>query len=135
MTRQDIEDWMKENNWDREWLGETLGYSKRTVDNWFTDDKFPEPAIRHLKRIIADSCHPERLRFTLEQWDTIENARRTTGHTDRNEFIAHALISYAESLKEKNATPARKITYTPAEIASSRLNEPPDPDLKGKQPA
>jgi len=39
-----------------------------------------------------------------------------------------------EDIKRQDK-PVRKITYTPAEIASSRLNEPPTGDLKGKQSA
>lgn len=130
--------WMEENQRDRFWLAHEIGAQKRSVDNWFTAGEFPIWACKHIERIISESKTP-RLRFDEEEWDRLEQARTVAGYTDRKEFYVDAINAYARKILDIEAqnteNRAAAITRTPAEIASSRLNEPPPGDLKGKQPA
>lgn len=48
-TTERIKEWLGELGKDREWLGKTLGVSKRTVDNWLSSPIEIPP--RKLKRI------------------------------------------------------------------------------------
>lgn len=132
MTDTELFDWIKSQNLTREETGPMLGYSKRTVDNWYSETKIPEPARQHLITIIKHSQHqqqPTGLRFTLEQWDAIERARRTAGFTDRTEFFTAALTDYAN----RHSSPD-KITYFPPETGTGRVAEDTPETPSGKPP-
>jgi hypothetical protein len=93
-----VREWLRETNRDRPWLAEVLGVSKRTVDNWFTSGDLPLFASQHIRRIMAQEGSPGNLRFTLEQWDKIEAARRLAGYDDRTAFFTDALLHYTQSV-------------------------------------
>jgi len=101
LTMPDVREWLRETNRDRLWLGETLGVSKRTVDNWFSGDELPLFASHHIRRIMIEEASPSNLRFTLEQWDKIEAARRLAGYEDRTAFFTDAVIYFAQSLASR----------------------------------
>jgi len=134
----------------RDQWAEILGYSKRTIDNWYSDCTIPAPAQKHLKRIKDSSLHPisvtDSLRFTIAEWNLIEAARRSLGFPDtdagRGAFFTTVLTDYAARLpavtpvNPVNPVPTVRPLYVPADIASARLNEDPaDPDAPRKQPA
>jgi hypothetical protein len=98
LTIASVREWLRETNRDRRWLAETLGVSKRTVDNWLTSGDLPLFASQHIRRIMAQEASPGNLRFTLEQWDKIEAARRLAGYEDRTEFFTDALLHYTQSV-------------------------------------
>jgi hypothetical protein len=98
LTVAAVREWTRERNYDRPWLAETLGVSKRTVDNWFTEGDLPLFASQHIRRIMAEEASPGNLRFTLEQWDKIEAARRLAGYEDRTEFFTDAVLHYTQSV-------------------------------------
>ena len=121
MTDNELFHWLEQQNLTRDNIGEMLGYSKRTVDNWYSDQKIPDPARQHLRRIITESQQPGSLRFTLSQWDSIEAARIAAGYTDRTEFFTAALTDYAR----RHAPSADKITQLPDPLTRVADDEPP----------
>lgn len=124
MTPDDIKDWLKATNRTRESLAEELGYSKRTVDNWFTSGDVPLPAIQHIRRIRLGEQQGEKLRFSLEEWDQIEAARKLAGYDDRGQFMVDALTSFAESIAKRPS--ADYLSIVPQE--SSKVAEDPPED-------
>lgn len=71
--------WLRAHKKDRQWLGEQVGVSKRTVDNWFSSCSIP-PAKRELvEKVIrpeagfrtAVTCS---VTFTEEEWLKIRAA-------------------------------------------------------------
>lgn len=118
MTDTELLEWIETSGHTRQEIGEMLGYSKRTIDNWFADKTLPDPARAHLRRIIADTHQPGKLRFTLDQFDTIEAARKLAGFTDRTEFFTSALTEYAR-------THAAKVTPMPEPLNRVADDEPP----------
>ena len=126
----------------REHWAELLGYSKRTIDNWYSERTIPMPALQHLKRIreSAESPAPtgDVLRFSVTEWNRIDAARRSLGYPDtadgRAQFFTNILTRYAAGLIPPPVDKPRPL-YSP-EIASSRLNEDEPPlDEPRKQPA
>lgn len=114
MTDNELFHWLEQQNLTRDNIGEMLGYSKRTVDNWYSDQKIPDPARQHLRRIITESQQPGSLRFTLSQWDSIEAARIAAGYTDRTEFFTAALTDYARQSSVPCAHTRSSHTSSPA---------------------
>lgn len=76
---QDVRNWLAAHGKDRAWLGEQVGVSKRTVDNWFSQMSIPD-AKRELveKAIAARPGHRAvvncSVRFTVEEWAAITAA-------------------------------------------------------------
>lgn len=99
MNILEIKTWLDEIDRDRNWLADELGVSKRTVDNWFSAKEFPLSAIKHIDRIRASERSPK-LRFTPEEFDTIEAARKLAGYDSRDEFYAAVLSDHAKRLLE-----------------------------------
>lgn len=123
----------------RDQWADILGYKKRTIDNWYSDEVIPPPALQHLKRIRTSTDIPspitDLLRFSLSEWNKIDTARRQLGYSDtpdgRAKFFTDILTNYAATL-----APVTPIRYTPEEIASSRLNEDsPETEPIRKRPA
>jgi hypothetical protein len=47
-----VRDWLVAHNKDRKWLGEQVGVSKRTVDNWFTQKSMPLGKRELIEKVI-----------------------------------------------------------------------------------
>jgi hypothetical protein len=124
MTPDEIKDWLKATNRTRDTLASELGYSKRTVDNWFTSGDIPLPAILHIKRIRMSEDSGAKLRFSLDEWDQIEAARKLAGYEDRSQFMVAALTSFASTLKDRVTD---YLSIVPAE--ESKVAEDPPEDL------
>jgi hypothetical protein len=122
MTPDEIKDWLKATNRTRDTLASELGYSKRTVDNWFTSGDIPLPAILHIKRIRMSEDGGAKLRFSLDEWDQIEAARKLAGYDDRSQFMVAALTSFASGITK---TPASYLSIVPAD-SSKVAEDPPD---------
>lgn len=123
MTPDKIKEWLKSTSRTRESLAEELGYSKRTVDNWFTAGDIPLPAIQHIRRIRAAEQQGEKLRFSLEEWDQIEAARKLAGYEDRGQFTIAALTSFAESIAKCSSTDSLSIV---PQDCSKVAEDPPE---------
>lgn len=116
----------------RDQWAEVLGYSKRTLDNWYSDRTIPMPAMQHLRRIRTSSVAPvpvtDGLRFTLTEWNRIDAARRGLGYPDTTEgrakFFTDVLTRYAAQLDKPRAV------YSPEELMGGRLNEEETPPRK-----
>lgn len=71
-----VREWLAAHNKDRAWLGEQVGVSKRTVDNWFAQGSLPAGKRELVERVItpragmraAINCT---VKFTVEEWLTI----------------------------------------------------------------
>ncbi len=122
MTPEEIKDWLKATTRTRDTIASELGYSKRTVDNWFTSGDIPLPAILHIKRIRMGEDGGAKLRFSLEEWDQIEAARKLAGYEDRSQFMVAALTSFASGIIK---TPASYLPIVPTD--SSKVAEDPTP--------
>lgn len=59
VTKNEIKNWMKENNLERAWLAKECGVSKATVDTWLSSDRgVPSKAQLTIQTLIFKS--PER---------------------------------------------------------------------------
>jgi hypothetical protein len=57
---QQIKEWLRTNNRDREWLGKQVDTHKRTVDNWLSAGQpIPEAKLALIKRLMADDAAAE----------------------------------------------------------------------------
>lgn len=73
---QKVREWLAAHNKDRQWLGEQVGVSKRTVDNWFSQQSMPAGKRELVEKVItpragmraAINCT---VTFTVEEWLTI----------------------------------------------------------------
>lgn len=55
MTKDEIKDWLKQQRHDRDWLGEQVGASKKTVDNWLSSEKtIPLGKLRLIERLMQE---------------------------------------------------------------------------------
>lgn len=126
MTPDQIKEWLKATSRTRESLAEELGYSKRTVDNWFTAGDIPLPAIQHIRRIRAAEQQGQKLRFSLEEWDQIEAARKLAGYEDRGQFMVDALTSFAESIAKRATPDYLSIVPDDSSKAAEGDDDPPD---------
>ncbi len=97
LTAQSLKDWLDTIEKDRHWLADELGVSKRTVDNWFTENKFPLFAEKHIARIRAAERSPK-IRFSEDEWELIERARALSGYDSRDEFFTSVLTAHAEKV-------------------------------------
>ena len=131
MTPDEIKDWLKATNRTRDSLAEELGYSKRTVDNWFSSGDVPLPAIQHIRRIRLAEQQGEKLRFSLEEWDQIEAARKLAGYEDRGQFMVDALTSFAESIA--NRSPSDSTPLAPDDDGPDDPPPPPAPSPRKKR--
>jgi len=112
-------------------LAEALGTDDGSISRWkkgkASIPSYIEVSLRLLEsRTLTETLVP----LSLEEISALYRKIQASGKT---------IGKYLADLMRKDlTTPERipaKISYTPAEIASSRLNEPPTGDLKGKQPA
>jgi DNA-binding transcriptional regulator YiaG len=133
MTPDQIKDWIKTTNRSRESLAEELGYSKRTVDNWFTAGDVPLPAIQHIRRIRLAEQQGEKLRFSLEEWDQIEAARKLAGYEDRGQFMVDALTSFAYNIAKQSS--ANYLSIVPEDSSKVAEDGPEDPPPPPARPA
>ena len=109
MDVQFVKQWLETNQKDRFWFAEQTGYSKRTVDTWFTEGSFPMPVQKILPFLLAKtqsetpSPDLQQIKFTAQEWDALERARIQAGYTTsaRLDFFAEALSSYARNLDAK----------------------------------
>ena len=67
ITKDNIKTWLKKSGRDRDWLGEELGVSKRTVDNWLSIQDIPDGKLRLIERLMADDQAEEARRKQLSE--------------------------------------------------------------------
>ena len=105
---------------DREWLAEKCGVIKRTVENWFTKDKFPPLK----KAIILELMKNERTKgredttitISIPEMRMYEKAARLLGHQSAVEFITHTLSTKAEealAVARNASMPLSRVAETP----------------------
>lgn len=59
-SKEDIKDWLKHRSRNREWLGERLGTSKKTVDNWLSTAKeIPVGKLRLIAELMQDDVQQD----------------------------------------------------------------------------
>ena len=64
VTKNEIKNWMKENNIERAWLAKECGVSKATVDTWLSSDRgVPSKAqltlsLRHISELLYPAIAP-----------------------------------------------------------------------------
>ena len=57
LTKDDIKAWLKEHGNDRAWLGQQLGVTRKTVQNWLSTDRpIPTAKLRLIERLIQDEA-------------------------------------------------------------------------------
>lgn len=118
ISTQTAKDWLEKKNLSRQWLADEIGAKLGTVNNWFTEGSFPVWAEKHIARIIREDDSPDKIRFTMAEFDLLEAARKLAGYEDRIEFFRDALTKYAESL---TSAPTAPLTL---------LKPPPESGLK-----
>lgn len=70
-TREDIKNWLKGTGKDRAWLGETIGVSKRTVDNWLSGaDPIPAAKKKLIEERMQNSAAPDQTAAVVLPLDT-----------------------------------------------------------------
>lgn len=67
LTKNDIKTWLKRRGSDREWLGQQLSVSKKTVDNWLSVQDIPEGKLRLIERLMADDQAEDARQQQLKQ--------------------------------------------------------------------
>jgi hypothetical protein len=76
-SKDDIKDWLKKSDHDRDWLGEQVGVNRRTVDNWLSSPQvIPVSKLMLIQRLMEDTAaleeqrkqqmHPTNQVFSLE---------------------------------------------------------------------
>ena len=74
-----VRSWLKAHRKDRQWLGEQVGVSKRTVDNWFSLECIPPGKRELVEKVITpeEGSRPSvtcAVTFTEEEWLKIRAA-------------------------------------------------------------
>lgn len=119
ITPEAINEWLKKNNRDRDWLANQLGTSTGTVSNWLAKGKprpIPEPTIRLIERLMCDDLL-EAPQFSLEEAKLIRAAMEQHNYQTYREFVRDAVIGNARRLSQAGLS-----VYITA----------PEPDLSNK---
>lgn len=104
MFLQKVREWLAAHNKDRQWLGEQVGVSKRTVDNWFSAGTLPEAKRELVEKVIEPkpgmramvNCN---IRFSVEEWLAISEA--LPPGTDVEEVVRSYLLGKAVHKAER----------------------------------
>lgn len=109
MTKDQIKNWLTDNQRDRAWLAQEIGISKGTVDQWFSKG-FPEWAVKAIERMgdqPLDACGLD-VAFTAAEFELIEAARLLSAHPTRSAFYHTAIMQFTDEILEREADPKTK---------------------------
>lgn len=121
MTPADVTRWLKDIGESRKWLADQADVSARTLNNQFSLGRFSKRVEVVIKQLMAEQREP-RVRFTPEQWDVVEQARRAAGYSDREAFFVDAILHYSDGiLRQRQALRA-------AEGSRPYRPKPPPPE-------
>lgn len=60
LTKSQVKDWLKKNNYSRDWLAEQCGVSKQSVDTWLSKSRdIPRHAELKIRQLMAGEKAPE----------------------------------------------------------------------------
>jgi len=109
MTKDELKNWLANNQKDRAWLAQEIGVSKGTVDQWFSKG-FPEWAIMAIKRMREQPLDDAGLdvAFTAAEFELIEAARILSAHPTRSAFYHTAIMQFTDEILEREADPKTK---------------------------
>ena len=101
---QKVREWLAAHRKDRAWLGEQVGVSKRTVDNWFSSGTLPDAKRELVEKVIEPrpglratvNCN---IRFSVEEWLAISKA--LPPGTDVEEVVRKYLLGKAVRKAER----------------------------------
>jgi hypothetical protein len=122
MTKDELKNWLANNQKDRAWLAQEIGVSKGTVDQWFSKG-FPEWAIMAIKRMSEQPLDDAGLdvAFTAAEFELIEAARLLSAHPTRSAFYHTAIMQFTDEILEREAGPkssARAVITGPFSLPS-----------------
>lgn len=101
ITREWITDWLAKTGRDREWLAGQVGVAKRTIDNWYSRKlDVPLPVQILIRRIVQDEAQ-SRIRFTPEEFASIQQAMRATVHESVHEYLMDAALRMADEINRQ----------------------------------
>lgn len=101
---QNVREWLTAHQKDRAWLGEQVGVSKRTVDNWFAAGVVPTAKRELVEKVIEPrpglratvNCN---IRFSVEEWLAVSEA--LPPGTDVEEVVRQYLLGKAVRKAER----------------------------------
>ena len=130
LSTEDVRAWLASLGQDRVWLAHQLGTSKRTIDNWFTDNSIPlwaQCAIRNIMALNNPSVIDPKM--TRDEWRSVEAASRALGFSSTDEFILAAILEKAQSYQ-----PSPAPAPAPADRAADAADTDHKPRPKKAQP-
>ena len=148
IIKDNIKAWLKRTGRSRDWLGQQLGVSKKTVDNWLSVQEIPDGKLRLIERLMADDVaedarqkqlsEPTNQVFSVEV-DLMRFRRYNAAATAEGLLLEEWTIKTLDSTVERisatvgiraSITSAAPVNSSPDSLTdATRLNEDPTPYL------
>lgn len=130
-TRDEIKEWLREQGKSREWLGERVGVSKGSVDNWLSEGvarPIPAAKMKLIEELMQESAAPAAKKpvavdignieiinviLTREEMEEVARAAAALG-LSIDEFARNSILEATETALQQTQKTAVQTAVPPA---------------------
>lgn len=125
---KEIDDWLKDNGHDREWLAKELNFSIGAIYNSFSKG-FSKRTLASIRKLMSPPTAPTaglEVKFTAEEFERIEQARKLLGMSTRKLYYEAAINEFTDDILKREQSGEK--TPEPPNITHISASSPVNSD-------